>query len=245
MISGLQTLDSVRVLVKLKAGKTLSVRRDKDVVAESIESDSELVARARTGDLEAFQSLYRRYERRVYSAAYALTGNRADAEDIVQEGFIKAFRRLDSFKGQSSFYTWLYRIIANYAVDYSRKRYRKRERPMGQSSYSDHGLSLEHDSEENGAIPLFAKRNVPEDAMFESEMRKRLQQAIATLSPVHRAVIVMREIDGFSYDEISQTLGCSKGTVMSRLFHARQKLQEMLKPLIEIVNSGDESKEIE
>lgn len=193
-------------------------------VRPSEEVDLGVVERARNGDLNAFRTLVDTYEQRVFAIALGVVGNPEDARDITQEAFLKVFKKLDSFRGQSSFYTWLYRIVFNLSVDMSRKRYRTREVLSGDN------LTLEKNILENDDVKstVTASSEDPELSFSRSELRSRLTKAMGDLSPEHRTVITLREVDGLSYEEISQVVGCSKGTVMSRLHHARKRLQKAL-----------------
>ncbi len=198
--------------------------------------DKELVNLAREGDVNSFRALVERYQHRVLLVAQSIIGRREDAEDIVQEAFLKAFRNLSSFKGESSFYTWLYRIVFNLAIDEQRKRYRHMETSTGDlhtlSSFAEQG-------KDGSNSALLSRGSDPENEFENSQLRQHLSEAIKTLSPAHRAVIILREIDGLSYAEISDVVGCSKGTVMSRLHHARKKLQEALRELQADKGVGD------
>jgi len=194
---------------------------------KAIDPDAALVARSRAGDLLAFKCLVEKYERRVLSIAVGIVGQGGDAEDIAQETFIKAFRSLKSFKGDSSFYTWLYRIAHNLGIDYSRKRIRRSE-----CSYEDSGIEQNVSRMAVGdysSVPGVAQDYSPEERMGHKTLGSAIKTAMDDLSPSHKSVIVLREVEGLSYEEISSVVGCSKGTVMSRLFHARRRLQDALK----------------
>ena len=211
-------------------GETQQVSVVQGVAAKSGEPetaadiDRPLVERSRNGDLEAFRQLVERYQNRAHSIALGVVGSREDAEDIVQEAFLKAFRNLGSFRGQSSFYTWFYRIVFNLAIDLSRKRYRRSESNVGDHSSMD---ALTHHSTGDASDFLGTVPN-PDQAMQRTDIGKGIRKALDGLSAEHRAVIILREIDGLSYSEISDVVGCSKGTVMSRLHHARKRLQGAL-----------------
>lgn len=184
--------------------------------------DGELVERARQGDREAFRVLVERYQRKVAAMALGMLRNREDALDVVQDTFTKAYQSLDKFKGDSSFYTWIYRIGVNLCIDHQRR----------ESRY----VPLTVDSEDSGdeLVPPSAEeleRDQPFDDARSAELGGRLVQAIEELTPEHRAVILLREVDGLSYEEISQVLECPKGTVMSRLHYARRQLQTRLRGL--------------
>ena len=184
-------------------------------------SDWELVQRARGGDREAFRQLVERYQRKVAALALGMLRNQEDALDVVQETFTKAYQSLDRFKGDSAFYTWVYRIAHNLCVDHQRR-----------SAKQPH-LSL--DADDSSAPPLALPDAPPPDQPFararDAEIARRVREAIAGLTPDHRAVILLRELEGLSYEEISQVLECPKGTVMSRLHYARRHLQTRLRGL--------------
>jgi RNA polymerase sigma-70 factor (ECF subfamily) len=201
----------------------------KDISSQGLspESDKELIALAKKGDSDAFKKLVMMNERRFLNLAYSLNRNPDVAREIVQESLLKAWKNIGSFKGQSSFYTWVYRIISNMTIDYSRKRYRQRERAVGEAEVLDAGLQK---SSGQGGIPM--GNVVSPDKSYESmELGKHLRKAINSLSHEHREVILLREVEGLSYAEISEAVGCSRGTVMSRLHHARKKLQNFLKEI--------------
>lgn len=186
--------------------------------------DRPLVEKARNGDVESFRQLVERYQNRAHSIALGVIGSKEDAEDIVQEAFLKAFRNLSSFRGQSSFYTWFYRIVFNLAIDLSRKRYRRSESNVGDHSSMD---ALTHHSSGDASDFLGSVPN-PDQVLQRNDISKGIRKALDNLSAEHRAVIILREIEGLSYSEISDVVGCSKGTVMSRLHHARKRLQGSL-----------------
>ena len=186
-------------------------------------SDWELVQRARQGDREAFRELVERYQRKIAALALGMLRNREDALDIVQETFTKAYQGLDRFKGDAAFYTWVYRIAYNLCVDHQR---RSAKQPQ---------VSLDADepgSGPAGAVPDGPRPDEPFERARDAEIGRRLDQAIRELTPDHRAVILLRELEGLSYEEISQVLECPKGTVMSRLHYARRQLQARLRGLL-------------
>lgn len=186
--------------------------------------DHDLVDAARKGDRDAFRTLFERYHRRAYALALGVVRQPDDALDVVQDAFIKAHRYLDRFEGNSGFYTWLYRIVMNLAIDHLRKH--RRARPV---EVDDARLE---DATDDALLPRILGGN-PGRALLDGEIRKRIDDALATLSENHRAVIVMRELEGLSYEEMAQAMRCSKGTIMSRLFHARRNMQKQLIDLVE------------
>ena len=185
----------------------------------------ELVAKAQAGDTAAFDELVTRYRSRAFSMIYNLLRNEQDAWDATQDGFVKAWKNIGRFRGQSAFYTWLYRILMNVGIDSLR-----RKQVEGGTEFDD-AIGL-HNIEPGAATTPRAEME-PATRLGDKEIRARIDDAIARLSPDHRAVIVMREIDGLDYQEIADAMECSLGTVMSRLFYARKKLQTMLKDVYE------------
>ena len=187
-------------------------------------ADADLVRQAGEGDRDAFRELFERYQRRVLSVVMGMLHDREAALDVTQETFIKAYRSIDRFKGEASFYTWIYRIAVNLAIDWQRREWR---RPMAAPTRSPSGDGPEEDAidrigdETPGNDPFLATRD--------RQLRERVREAIEELTPDHKAVILLREVEGLSYDEISRAMQCSIGTVMSRLHYARKKLQKRLK----------------
>jgi RNA polymerase sigma-70 factor (ECF subfamily) len=181
-----------------------------------------LIAGAQAGDMGAFRRLVERHQRRAFAVAFALVRDENDARELVQEAFLKAYKALPAFEGSSSFFTWLYRIVHNLGIDLMRRAGRR-------TTELDEGrLDVEEDPDLD--VPLLGRLEGadPADVVRRREIGARLQAALDALPSYHRAVIVMREIDGMSYEEMAQVMDVSKGTIMSRLFHARQKLQRAL-----------------
>jgi RNA polymerase sigma-70 factor (ECF subfamily) len=189
------------------------------------EEDIVLVRRCQKGDALAFEQLVIKYRSKVFSMIYGMVQNEQDAWDLAQEGFIKAWRSIHRFKGQASFYTWLYRIVTNVAIDSLRRKGFKKT-----AEFDDHIAASEV---EPGSKTVPTPDPLPHHGLEREEIRQRIEQAISRLSPEHRAVIVMKEIEELQYNEIAEALGCSIGTVMSRLFYARKKLQTLLKDVYE------------
>ena len=182
-------------------------------------SDRDLVERARRKDVAAYDELIRRYQRKIYQLVYNMTSNREDAEDLVQDVFVKAYGALAHFKGDSSFYTWVYRIAVNRTINYLKKRKR------GQAfSLDDMDLAIERDPD---YVELRSRESPVRDVTL-GELQKKLNEALQTLSEKHRTVVVLHDIQGIQHDEIARMLDCSEGTVRSRLFYARQELQKQL-----------------
>lgn len=188
-------------------------------LARAVESerDRELILRAQRGDRPAFQELVERHQRRAFSIALGLVRDEQDASEIVQEAFLRVYRGLDAFNGAASFFTWLYRIVKNLSIDLMR-------RPAWQRELSD---ELAGDQSDALFLARIADAN-PEDTLRRRELAAAVGKAIDALPPYHRAVILMREVEGMSYEEMAAAAGVSKGTIMSRLFHARKKLQRVL-----------------
>lgn len=199
-----------------RAHAAASKRCARDAQADE---DRALVDRARGGDTVAFRALVERHERRAFGIALALVRDEHDAREVVQEAFVRVYRGLDRFEGGAAFFTWLYRIVTNLSIDVVRK-------PGRREAEADARRRRSGDADE-AAAPLVARidGHDPHDALCRSELGARLRAALDALPPYHRGVIVMREIEGMSYEEIAVAMGVSKGTIMSRLFHARRKLQ--------------------
>ncbi|MBN2530955.1 MAG: sigma-70 family RNA polymerase sigma factor [Deltaproteobacteria bacterium] len=189
-------------------------------------SDIELVNRCRNGDEMAFSQLVQRYQRKVYTIALGMVKNPDDAMDIAQEGFVKVHRYIGNFQGSSSFYTWLYRIVVNLCIDHLRKNGRYASDEYDERTHNREG------GQGRGVLSSNLGNN-PSANLGRKELAAYLQRAIEDLPPYHRAVILMREIEGMSYSDMADTLNISKGTVMSRLHHARQKLQAALQLYLE------------
>jgi RNA polymerase sigma-70 factor (ECF subfamily) len=187
--------------------------------------DLTLVRRCQQGDDRAFDELVTKYRSRVFAMIYHLVHNEQDAWDLAQDGFLKAWKSLDRFRFQSSFYTWLYRIMTNVAIDWLRKK----QIQAGQEF--DDSIALQ--DLEPGSDLAPKSTPLPIEKLAGKEIRQRIDAAIAKLSPEHRAVILLKEVEDLQYHEIAESVGCSIGTVMSRLFYARKKLQVMLKDVYE------------
>lgn len=171
--------------------------------------DHRLVERSRAGEVAAFEELVKRHQGRAYAIAYRLLGNREDAQEVAQEAFARAYFRLGEFRGTAQFRTWLYRILVNLATDVLRRR-----KPEG---FRDDGVLQSATAREN-----------PEKHLDQQELRQGITKAIADLPTDLKTVIVLRELEGLSYSEIARVIRRPVGTVMSRLFHARRRLQQRL-----------------
>ena len=181
--------------------------------------EMELVRRARRGHLSAYDELVRRYQERIYATIYHMTANHEDASDLAQEAFIKAFHALRSFKGGSTFYTWVYRIAVNKTINFLKQRKNK-----AQMSLNDMDLNAEHDPD---LVALISDKT-PRREVGLAELSEKLNDAMQKLSEPHRMVVALHDVQGLSHEEIAQIMGCNIGTVRSRLFYARQQLQAYL-----------------
>lgn len=182
-------------------------------------NERNLVERAKSGDIEAFEQLIISCEKKVFNIAYRMIGNYDDANELAQEVFLKAFRSIKKFKGDSLFSTWIYKITANVCLDELRKRKKKVV------------ISLDQDIELNeGEV----KRQIPDDAptpdleVESNEIKSAVNESIQQLPEDYKSVIILRDIQGFSYTEISKIVNCPEGTVKSRINRARQALKKIL-----------------
>jgi RNA polymerase sigma-70 factor (ECF subfamily) len=182
------------------------------------------VLAAQRGDRDAFKTLFERYHRRAYALAIGVLRHQADALDVVQDAFIKAHKHLVRFEGNSSFYTWFYRIVMNLAIDHLRKQRRVKPVELDEARLESEGDDL--------LLPRILGGN-PGRALLDKQIRGRIDQALDELSDNHRSVLVMRELEGLSYEDMAQAMSCSKGTIMSRLFHARRNMQKRLLDLLD------------
>ncbi len=196
--------------------------------AEADVPDAALVEQAQKGDSAVFDLLVSRYRGRIFAMIYNMVHNEQDAWDLAQDSFVKAWKSIARFGGRSSFYTWLYRIVMNVTIDALRKKQVK-----GGGPEFDDAIQLKEIDPASRTVPH--PDALPHERMEQKEIRSRIDAAIAELSPEHRAVILMKEIEGMQYHEIAESLGCSIGTVMSRLFYARKKLQSQLRDVYENV----------
>jgi RNA polymerase sigma-70 factor (ECF subfamily) len=173
--------------------------------------DPELARRSQAGDTEAFGELVTKYRAKIFTMVYGMVRDEHDAWDLAQEGFLKAWHSIHLFEGRSSFYTWLYNITVNLAISSLRRKGRREEVEL------------------NDAIP--SSLPGPGVNYQRTEIREQVNAALAKLSPEHRAVVVLKELEDLQYHEIAEVLNLSMGTVMSRLFYGRKKLQSMLRPI--------------
>lgn len=183
--------------------------------------EHDLLEQARRGSAPAFDELVTLHRNRIYMHAYHMVRNEEDALDLTQETFLRAWKSLARFDGKASLASWLHRIATNAAIDLCRRR---QSRP--QVEWETGPMKIDAASRTTPSHP-----DAPGEGIDRQEIRRRIEMAFAQLSPEHRAVIVLKELEDFSYEQIARQVGCSLGTVMSRLFHARKKLQTLLKDL--------------
>jgi len=182
-----------------------------------VSDDAQLIAEALAGKSAAFGQLVQKYQDRLYNTVVHVVGGAEDAHDVVQEAFVQAFLKLETFQRASAFYTWLYRIAFNVAATWRRKR-----RPS---------VSIEHARETTGHEPV-DRRSGPAERVEQEERCRRVREAIAALGEEHRAVLILREIDGCCYETIAEILDLPIGTVRSRLHRARLQLRDQLKEVL-------------
>jgi RNA polymerase sigma-70 factor (ECF subfamily) len=192
--------------------------------APAVVEEMELVKRAKKGDLAAYDDLVRRYQERIYATIYHMTSNHEDANDLAQEAFIKAFQALRSFKGGSSFYTWVYRIAVNKTINFLKQR---KNRTM--MSLDDLDFNAEHDPD----LVALVSDKTPRREVALAELQEKLNAAMQKLSEPHRLVVTLHDVQGLAHEEIAEIMDCNTGTVRSRLFYARQQLQAYLSDYLE------------
>ena len=185
--------------------------------APAVEMD--LVRRAQGGDLEAYDELVKRYQERIYSTVYHMTSNHEDANDLAQDSFIKAYQALKSFKGGSSFYTWLYRIAVNKTINFLKQRKNRVHMSLN---------DLDFNTENNPDLVALISDKTPRRDAGLKELQEKLNAAMLKLSEAHRVVVVLHDVQGMSHEEVAEVMDCNIGTVRSRLFYARQQLQSLL-----------------
>ena len=188
--------------------------------------DRVLVERCKEGDEAAFKELVLRYQRKVYMLVYSMLNNHHEAMEKSQEVFLRVYKHLPSFEGTSSFYTWVYRITVNLCIDHYRK---KKVRLYEYDDRFRHKPALQ---EEVFPVVSSASRETPTGRLLREELAAKIREAMDKISPKHREVLVLRELEGLSYQEIADVVGISIGTVMSRLFHARKNMQARLAPYL-------------
>lgn len=202
---------------------TKAVIPAKDSVGPDRDVDWSVVQQVQAGHVGAYDQLVQKYREQIFAVIYNMTSNREDASDLTQETFIKAFRAIGRFKGKSSFFTWLYRIAINSTMTFLKKRNRRRY------------ISYENiDEEASGAeiVERLTAKNRSEKGALISELQEKLNDALQKLSPKHRTVVVLHEIEGLEHAEIAEITGTSVGTVRSRLHYAKRQLQSYLQEYI-------------
>ena len=185
------------------------------------ETEDTLIAQARAGNKAAFSKLVEKYYQMVYGVSYGVLNSHEDARDAAQEIFLKVFHQIIKFEGKSKFKTWLYRISVNASIDMARKR-----KPVDSLNEVREG---EEEGENEPLVRVQDKGPSPRDRLAKDELREVFRQALDQLTPDHRVVLVLREWEELSYEEIAEMLQIDMGTVMSRLFYGRKKLAEILK----------------
>jgi RNA polymerase sigma-70 factor (ECF subfamily) len=181
--------------------------------------ETDMISRCQQGDQDALKEIFEKYHKKVYGIAYGVVRQREEALDIVQEVFIKLFRSIKNFKGRSQFYTYLYRMVMNTAIDHARKTGKQFV-----SSLDEEGSFEPSDNVEQG----------PERVLLQKELEGRVKLAMDKLPSEQKAALIFRDVEGLSYQEMSEAMGCSIGTVMSRLHYARRRIQELLKDYVDL-----------
>ena len=202
-------------------GKTLAASPERQKEADA---DLDVVRRVQAGDVAAFDQLVHKYRERVFGIVYNMTSNREDTADLTQDAFIKTFQSINRFQGQSSFFTWLYRIAVNSTLTHLRK-HRLRTFFSFEKIDQDDPVSAE-------VVSALTDATGADQATFTRELQEKLNEAMQKLSIRHRTVITLFEIDGLSHQEIAEVMDCSVGTVRSRLHYAKQQLQSELQSYI-------------
>jgi RNA polymerase sigma-70 factor (ECF subfamily) len=193
-------------------GRDARVRNDVATV-----DDQDLVLRTKAGDQSAYEVLVGKYQNRAYNVAFQILRHHEDALDVAQEAFARAYLSIDRFRGSAGFYTWLYRILVNLAIDHARAR--GKEPPISLNDSEVAESQREH-------------RPDPRASLESKELGEQIARAVASLPIQQRTALILREIEGLAYQEIARVMNCSIGTVMSRLHAARQKLQQILGQLV-------------
>ncbi|MCG0240062.1 MAG: sigma-70 family RNA polymerase sigma factor [Firmicutes bacterium] len=190
--------------------------------------EAKLVERARQGDVDAFEALIIQYERKVYNLAYRLTGNPEDASDLAQEAFVRVYQSLGDFRGDSSFATWLYRIVANACRDELRRRQRQRTVSLEVTVENEDGEMVRQYADEGEG---------PDQTLERVELQRLVRETLATLDEDHRQILILRDFQDLSYQDIADLLNLSLGTVKSRINRARHALKVKLARELELLQS--------
>ena len=194
-------------------------RTDLEPAEDAPGVEKDLVRRAQNGDLEAYDELVKRYQERIYATIYHMTSNHEDANDLAQDSFIKAYQALKSFKGGSSFYTWLYRIAVNKTINFLKQRKNRTHMSLN---------DLDFNTENNPDLVALISDKTPRRDAGLKELQEKLNSALLKLSEPHRLVVVLHDVQGMSHEQVAEVMDCNIGTVRSRLFYARQQLQSLL-----------------
>jgi RNA polymerase sigma-70 factor (ECF subfamily) len=200
-------------------------RSEEESAADAPALEMDLVRRAQRGDLKAYDELVQRYQERIYATVYHMTSNHEDANDLAQDSFIKAYQALKSFKGGSSFYTWLYRIAVNKTINFLKQRKNRTHMSLN---------DLDFNTENNPDLVALISEKTPRRDAGLKELQEKLNAALLKLSEPHRLVVVLHDVQGQSHEEIAEVMDCNIGTVRSRLFYARQQLQSLLADYLKI-----------
>jgi RNA polymerase sigma-70 factor, ECF subfamily len=204
----------------LEKPKTMTPEREKSLENKArAAEDLALVTRAKNEDAAAYDDLIRRYQERIYATIYHMTSNHEDANDLTQETFIKAYRALKSFKGDSSFYTWVYRIAVNKTINFLKQRKNRYHMSLN---------DLDFNAENDPDLVALVSDKTPRRDLNLAELQEKLNAGMQKLSEAHRTVVTLHDVQGLSHDEIAEIMNCNVGTVRSRLFYARQQLQATL-----------------
>lgn len=203
----------------MSLGAAVEDLRSTEVELTPREREGDWVARAKQGDADAYGQLVGLYQERIYTTVYSMTGSHDEADDLTQEAFIKGFRSLKSFKENSSFFTWIYRIAVNKTINHLKSARRKRTMSLDQ-------MIEEREGDRSALNPV--SKNSPSRESNLRELREQLNAALQRLSEKHRIVVTLHDIQGMSHEEIAKILKVNNGTVRSRLFYARQQLQAEL-----------------
>jgi len=197
---------------------SLKIREESPAVIATVD-DRVLVRQAQGGDYSAFDTLVQKYQERIYATIYHMTSNHEDANDLTQETFIKAYKALNSFKGDSSFFTWVYRIAVNKTINFIKQR-----KNRVHMSLDDLDFNAEHDPD----LMALISDKTPRREINLTELQEKLNEAMQKLSESHRLVVTLHDVQGLSHEEIAKIMDCNIGTVRSRLFYARQQMQAYL-----------------
>jgi RNA polymerase sigma-70 factor (ECF subfamily) len=194
-------------------------------MVDPLPNEAELLGRCAEGDTAAFGTLMEHYQDAIFNLVYRMVGNREDAQDVTQEAFIKAFRRLGSFQGRAKFGTWMYSIAVNQAISH-------RRRQMAKSRAGRVQMSALDGSGDDATFDPAADGPEPDQRLHREELLRQIESAIDDLADDHRAVVLLRDMEGLDYARIGEVLGCSKGTVKSRLHRARLELRHKLSMIL-------------